>query len=269
MSKTTIPRFSLLFAVLCWFALPVGLNAQPQPAHTKYLMPAKAPTSGIKEVVPDKYKERYRAWKNDFLSTEIGRRQWELYEQRPDFVLTILVSSDNHRGAGSGKYSWDETGKLTAATITLGSGINEGYPNPIYYPVMNALAPGQLSFTISGNMLAAAKIAHEFGHMERIANMDGALYKLQGRLMLAYNKLLLSNGRNTNDPRLLEMARQMGGTPVEIWEDREYWGEANAMRYLRDRIIKESDQRALFARIKQTVELYAPNYTERFEQITR
>ena len=34
----------------------------------------------------------------------------------------------------------------------------------------------------------------------------------------------------------MELASQMGGTPVTIWEDREYWGETNAMLYLRDRI---------------------------------
>jgi hypothetical protein len=61
----------------------------------------------------------------------------------------------------------------------------------------------------------------------------------------------------------------MGGTPVEVWEDREYWGEANAMLYLRDRITKESEQRALFSRIMRTVELYSKNYAERFDQIAQ
>ena len=43
--------------------------------------------------------------------------------------------------------------------------------------------------------------------------------------MPQYNKIFLSNGRNANDPRLIELAKQIGGTPVEIWEDREYWGK--------------------------------------------
>jgi hypothetical protein len=271
MRKNPVPRFSLLLAALCCFVLPGSLNAQQHSRHTttgsKFLSPSSPTVSGIKEIVPDKYKERYLAWKNDFISTETGRRQWESYEQRTDFLLTIVVSNDNHNGAGSGKYKWDESGKLIAATITLGSRINEGYPNPIYYPVMNALAPSQLSFPISGLVLAAAKIAHEFGHMDRMAKTNGALFKLQSQLVPAYNKILLSNGRNTKDPRLIQMAKEMGGTPVEIWEDREYWGEANAMRYLRDRISKESEQRALFTKIKRTVGMYAANYTERFDEI--
>ncbi len=56
---------------------------------------------------------------------------------------------------------------------------------------------------------------------------------------------------------------------VEIWEDREYWGEANAMLFLRDRITKKSDQHALFARIIRTVEVYAGNYVARFDQIAQ
>lgn len=271
MRNNPVPRFSLLLAVLACLTFSASINAQQLPlqanARGRYLSLSKPAAAGIKEVIPDKYKERYLAWKNDFISTDTGRGQWERYAQRTDFLLTIVVSSDNHNGAGSGKYKWDDAGKLVAATITLGSRINEGYPNPIYYPVMNALAPSELSFQVSGNVLAAAKIAHEFGHMDRMAQTDGALYKLQSQMVPSYNKLLLSNGRNTKDPRLVEMAQQMGGTPVEIWEDREYWGEANAMRYLRDRISKDSEQRALFAKIKRTVGMYAANYTERFDEI--
>jgi hypothetical protein len=68
---------------------------------------------------------------------------------------------------------------------------------------------------------------------------------------------------------LLDLAQQMGGTPVQIWEDREYWGEVNAMRYLRDRITKESERRALFSRILRTVEFFAGNYIDRFDQVAQ
>jgi hypothetical protein len=60
-----------------------------------------------------------------------------------------------------------------------------------------------------------------------------------------------------------------GGTPVQIWKDREYWGEANAMLYLRDRVTKKNEQRALFTRIIRTVELSAKKYVERFDQIAQ
>src|SRR5205823_2943217 len=154
-------------------------------------------------------------------------------------------------------------------TITLGCRIDEGYPNPIYYPVMSSLSPSALSFIVNSSVLAAAKMAHEFGHVKQALSVDGAHYRLQNQLMPVYNQILLTNGRNIRDPRLVELAQQMGGTPVEIWENREYWGEANAMLYLRDRITNESEQRALFTRIKRTVELYAKDYADRFDQITR
>jgi YD repeat-containing protein len=224
---------------------------------------------GIKEIVPDKYLSRYKEWKGEFLATEMGRQSWAMFEHNPNFTLTISVGRDNPEGAGTGKYKWDESGRLIAATITLGTRINEGYPNPIYYPVMNSLTPRPASYTVNEDTLAAAKIAHEFGHLTRTAKTDPALYQLQSQLMPAYNKIFLSNGRNASDPRLVELANQMGGTPVEIWEDREYWGEANAMKYLRDRFTEENLRCPLFTRIRRSVDLYAKSYEVRFQEIAQ
>jgi len=78
-----------------------------------------------------------------------------------------------------------------------------------------------------------------------------------------------SNGYNVNDRRLVELSKQMGGNPVEIWEDREYWGEANAMLFLRDRVAKERFHCKLFNRIKRTVEEYAKPYEDRFTEIAK
>jgi hypothetical protein len=282
------PRVLCLFVLLtsvCGLSIPMRLGAQQtQPlagvessrsrettrSHHGLGPSRKSDQSGgIKEVIPDRYKERYQQWKTEFLATETGRSQWESYEQTANFVLTITMSKDDRNGAGTGKYKWDDTGKLVAATITLGCRLDEGYPNPIYYPVMNALAPRESSYGINTSILAAAKIAHEFGHIKRAVTMDPTLYRLQNQLIPVYNKILLSNGRNTRDPRLVDLAHQMGGTPVEIWEDREYWGEVNAMLFLRDRITKESEQRALFNRIIRTVDLYAKNYADRFDQVAQ
>jgi YD repeat-containing protein len=224
---------------------------------------------GIKEIIPDKYLGRYKEWKEEFLATEMGRRDWDMFAHNPNFTLTVTVSKDNPEGAGTGKYKWDESGKLVAATITLGTRLNEGYPNPIYYPVMNSLTPRPSSYVVGEDTLAAAKIAHEFGHLTRTAKTDPTLYQLQSQLMPTYNKIFLSNGRNANDPRLLELAQQMGGTPVEIWEDREYWGEANAMMYLRDKFTEENLRCPLFSRIRRSVDLYAKSYETRFQQIAQ
>lgn len=230
---------------------------------------APLPHGGLVESVPAKYRERYQAWKNDLLSTGSGREQWEIYSKNQRFTLTIVVADDDRHGAGTGGYKWDDAGQLVAATITLGSRIDEGYPNPIYYPVMYSLSPLSESFPVEGNVLAAAKMAHELGHVKQAASTGGELYRLQNQLMPVYNQTLLSNGRDTNDQRLTELARRMGGTPVQIWENREYWGEVNAMLYLRERFKGEEQQRAFFTRVRRTVELYAKDYAERFEQVTQ
>ncbi len=226
-------------------------------------------TGGIREEIADRYKARYQQWKAEFLSTQIGQAQWELYGRHPRLVLTITVSPDNQHGAGSGKYKWNASGELIEATVTLGSRLDEGFPNSVYYPVMNALEPYEKDKLISGNVLAATKIAHEFGHVMKMGTIPEPQYHLQLRLAPIYNKLFLSNGHNVDDPRLVELARQMGGNPVQIWEDREYWGEANAMLYLRDRVAKESFHCRLFNRIKRSVEEYAKPYEERFAEIAK
>jgi hypothetical protein len=240
------------------------------------LTPARAAavtpeTGGLREIIDDKYKSRYEEWKKEFLSTDIGRAQWEMYAHHPRLVLTITVANNgkNANGAGSGKYKWNDAGELVSATIVLGSQLDEGYPSSVYYPVMNALEPFESRQLIGGSVLAATKIAHEFGHVMKISSTSQDLYHLQVQLVPVYNKIFLANGYNVNDPKLVELAKKMGGNPVELWEDREYWGEANAMLFLRDRIAKEKFHCRLFGKIKRAVEEYAKNYEERFAEIAK
>jgi len=226
-------------------------------------------TPGIREDVAVKYRSRYDQWKEEFLSTEAGRNQWSSYQNNPNFTLHITVARDNAEGATTGKYKWNDAGQLVSATITLGVRIDEGYPNPIYFPVMNSLVPEESAIRISGNTLAATKIAHEFGHVNRTLKTDAVVYQLQTQLIPQYNTIFLSNGRNARDPRLMELANKIGGTPVQIWEDREYWGEANAMMYLRDRVTDEGMRCSLFNKIRHSVDLYAKDYELRFLEIAR
>lgn len=224
---------------------------------------------GLREDIPEKYAKRYQEWKEEFLSTDIGKAQWEMYSRHPYLQLTITVGGKNAEGAGTGKYKWNEKGELIAATIMLGDRINEGYPSAVYYPVMNALEPFESRNLIGGSVLAATKIAHEFGHVMKISSTPHDVYHLQLQLVPVYNKIFLSNGYNVKDPRLVDLAQKMGGNPVEIWEDREYWGEANAMLFLRDRVSKEKFHCRLFGRIKRAVEEYAKDYEERFAEIAK
>src|SRR5688572_21538848 len=130
---------------------------------------------GIREEIPAKYVERYQDWKREFLATESGRQQWHRYATDPLLKLSITVSRDNAEGATTGKYKWNEDGQLIAATIVLGFRLDEGYPNPIYFPVMNSLVPTGAAHDVTGNTLAATKIAHEFGHLNRTVKVDTAL----------------------------------------------------------------------------------------------
>src|SRR5919109_2293187 len=84
---------------------------------------ADSDRGGIREIIDSKYQQRYQEWKDEFLSTEIGRAQWEMYSRNPRLVLTITIAKGNSHGAGSAKYKWNDAGELIAATITLGTRI--------------------------------------------------------------------------------------------------------------------------------------------------
>ncbi|MDQ4119985.1 MAG: hypothetical protein M3209_00775 [Acidobacteriota bacterium] len=222
---------------------------------------------GIKEMVPVQYLERYLKWKNELLATDLGRRQWEHYSTNKNFTLIITVSTNKEFGAKTADYKWSDRGELIGATITLGKNLDQGYPNAIYYPVMNSLSRHSTSFGISGNILAATKLAHEIGHVNVTAETNGELFQQQNKLMAAYHKIFLKNGYNTNDRRLLELAEQLGGMPIQIWADREYRGEANAMRYLAERASKEKFYCSVFNQIKRNISDYAKSYEDRFGKI--
>lgn len=227
----------------------------------------KTPTDGgIKEIVPDKQKIKYERWKAEFLSTDFGRQQWDSYANNKNFILTIEVTGKKGKGAGTDKYLWNDQGQLVGATITLGDKIQDGFPNPIYYPVMNSLSSGDTYYTISGTILAAAKISHEIGHVNQTAKSNTETLQLQNKLMPQYTSIFLKNGYNVTDAKLVEMAKQMGGTPIEIWESREYWSEVNALQYLKERISKEDFYCYVFGRIKRNLETYAKEYEPRFNQ---
>lgn len=240
---------------------PSALDHARRNQRKEHSAAVEHPGGGIREVIADEYKKRYWEWKSEFLSTETSRRQWDFYSRHERLILTITVSQDLRNGARTNQYKWSESGQLISATITLGSQIDKGFPDPIYYPVINGL---KMSQPVSGKILAAAKIAHEFGHVNRRASAQVTLYQLQHDLIPVYNSIFKSNGFNARDPRLIALAGSMGGTPVELYEDGEYWGEANAMEYLRERISEERFQRPLLGRIKQNVSQYAVSCKERY-----
>ncbi len=219
----------------------------------------------IREVIPDRYRKRYERWKREYLSTQAGQKQWLRYARDPSFALTITVSQAEGHGAEAGKFEWDADGRLIAATIILGSKLDSGYPTSINYPITCTLAPDNLPKGVDGRILAATKLAHEFGHVNRTAGMDGALFRLQNELIPTYITIFKTNGWDTSDPRLIELSRRMKGTPVEIAQDRELWAEANTIEYLHEKFARGRARRSVTRVILRAIESYAQTYPERVE----
>jgi len=220
---------------------------------------------GIKEVVPKEFLSRYQKWKSELLSTEYGKKLWDSYANNHEFLLTIKVVGSRNRGAGTDDFEWDANGKLIAATVTLGKDLDKGFPDPVYYPVMNSLSSQGELHGVSHSILASTKMAHEIGHVTFTAEINSSLFRKQNKLMESYYKVFLSNGFNTRDPRLIALEKDLGGQPIRIWEDREYWSEVNAMRYLVEKIGNESFYCSVIHRIKQNVSEYARSYKDRFD----
>jgi hypothetical protein len=268
MRLLTAAIFLVLAAVLAARseARPIGKNSTDP--KTLAAGPKVDAEHGIKEIIPQEFRERYNKWKAELLSTEFGRGQWAKYESSETFLLKIIVASDKKFGAGTGDFKWDDNGRLVGATITLGKNLDRGFPDPVYYPVMNSLSILTEPAELKGNILASAKMAHELGHVGQTSEADGRVFQKQEALMTAYYKIFLNNGYNTRDPHLVELAQDLGRAPIEIWEDREYWGEANALRFLVARMNKEySAICPVLGNIMRNVNIYAPSYEYRFGQI--
>jgi hypothetical protein len=274
-NNITLLVFAASVALACFIpvtygqAIPHDVNPSPldharRNQRKEHSAAVEHQSGGIREVIADEYKKRYWEWKSEFLSTETGRRQWDFYARHERLILTITVSQDLQNGARTNQYKWSESGQLISATITLGSQIDKGFPDPSYYPVINGL---KMSQPVNGKILAAAKIAHEFGHVSRTASAKVTLYQLRHDLIPVYNSIFKGNGFNARDPRLIALADLMGGTPVELYEDGEYWGEVNAMDYLRERIAEERFQRPLIGRIRQNVSRYAVSCKKRYRDL--
>jgi hypothetical protein len=253
-----------LLVMVCFLAYPItSLSNGPLVLTVEIVGTPR--DGGIREDIPKKYLERYNRWKADLLATEFGRKQWESYASNPEFVLTIKMDGSKGKGAGTDKFQWDKEGKFVGATITLGSQIDSGYPNPIYYPVLNSLSADQSSYMISGRILAATKLSHELGHVAQAATANRELLEKQSKLIPEYTSIFLKNGHNTKDEKLVELAEELGGTPIEIWESREYWSEVTAMKYLSERIKDESYYCFVFNKIRSNITSYAREYEDRFE----
>ena len=257
MKRTNIIRhlFGLILALMC-------TNTH---ATSSLAFHSSSSIGHIKERIPEKYRGKYQRWKKEFLATETGRRQWETFDNHPTLMLIITISQDRATDAFAGEFRWDEAANLTNATITLGRNIDGCCPNPIYYPVLSSL---KALDPLDGSILAAAKMAHEFEHVNQ-AIIGGIAYRNENEMAHIYNSVFLRNGYNTDDPRLHELAKKMGRTPVEIGEDREHRAETQALRYLLERVKSDEFRRRFLARIEKTINVFANSFQPKYVEFVR
>ena len=271
MGNLSVFRISFVLVSMI-FIVNSGFSKSKDFHHDDYFVDTdkvvKTPVDGgIVENIPTKFQTRFQKWKTELLATDFGRFQWEKYASDKNFILTITVSNKENQGAGTGEYLWNEQGDLVGATIVLGWKLDKGFPSPVYFPVMNSISDFNIPGEISNETLAATKFMHEFGHVSMTQKTNRTTFQLQNKLIPDYNKILLSNGYNVKDPQLVDLASKMGGTPVEIWENREYWGEANAMRYLLERVQKKEFYCSVVKKINYNVTTFAQPYKDRFIEI--
>ena len=120
----------------------------------------------------------------------------------------------------------------------------------------------------AGSTLASTNYIHEIAHVNFTAQSDAKLFQKQDKLIASYNSIFLKNGYDTNDPRLIALADELGAKPIEIWENREYQSEASAMRYLMERIDRESFYCSVMDRMRRNIDFYARNYQSTFLQVS-
>jgi len=226
----------------------IGSSAKAPAVFNKYQA-----TPNLIEQVSDHYRRRYSQWKAAFLSAQTGQQLWQKYAASPTFHLTIVVSKIQEKGAKVDGYRWEE-GKLVAATIVLGSQLNYGYPGQQYYPVLGSLAFTRYPWEERSDfILAAAKIAHEFGHIDHTANSEAGSYQLRNELLDVYASKFRSNGYDADDPALKELVNQIGGIPDQIHGQREYWAETYSLRFLLDKL-GNWERRQLVRLIKKSLQ---------------
>ena len=256
-------------AVLLLFSTPAPAHSRDSKSSSSEAVTDTSACANLKEQIPGKYRGRYDRWKATLLSADIGRQLWLRYACNPAFRLTIIVSKSLDQG-GEIKlddYQWDEGG-LTAATIILGHRLDRGYAEPAYYPVLSSLYYLRVGWDAGKPdvILAAAKFAHELGHVDQAAKADPIRFRLQNELAKVYVSHFESNGHDTDDPALVGLAAQMGGEPTILRGQREYWAETYALRYLLSRL-RPGARRALLRSVRKALAsesslYYLPSRTE-------
>ena len=134
-----------------------------------------------------------------------------------------------------------ETDLLSSATVTT---------------ALRAAVPEGSTLTPPRTVPAAAKLAHEFGHVSDTATKDASTYESQNRLILKYGEIFKANGFDPRDDRLIDIERQLGGTPTEIIQRREFVAESYVAAYLQEKFSRGGDMSSMPSPIKEAVESF-------------
>ena len=173
------------FVLLGTMALILSAPASPSAARA-----AAARAAGIREDIPGRDRARYRRGRTSSCRPTAGCRTG-----RPTSAIRDSDSPSRRRSrTGTAPGSAATSGTTPAGSSPPPSPSEPGstteYPEPVYYPVMNALKAGEIREAIGHTTLAATKIAHEFGHLGRMIATDAALYRLQTELIPWYNTII-------------------------------------------------------------------------------
>jgi hypothetical protein len=244
--KSAVYRLSLSIAVIISFSA-LSISSQTINSFTGGAPSNKSRTAiSLTELVPKQYSDKYDRWKRMLVSVESGRRLWSRFAENPAFRLTIMVTKKQEQGAKVDDYIW-EKGRLVGATVTLGGQLDYGFPSTMKYPVLGSLAAVRNNDGMRGDdVLAAAKFAHELGHIEHAA-IEATNFQLQNELAPIYVERFLSNGHDLSDPELEELAERMGGAPVDIKNERENRAEVYTLRFLLDKLENKKERKFLKA----------------------
>ena len=208
------------------------------------------PNAQLIEQVPDRFAARYKRWKAMLLSVESGRKLWKKFTGDPGFRLTIIVSKKKKNGALVEDYMW-ERGKLVGVTVVLGSRLDHGYPVRQKYPVLGSLASDEEEESTRNDVLAAAKFAHELGHVEHAAS-DPAKFQRQNQLVSTFMQVFYLNGYDSADPELKALADRLGGAPTDISSERENRAEVAALNFLVD-VLEPKEGRRLLKKVRKFI----------------
>ena len=243
--KSAACRLSLSAAVVISFSA-LSISPQTKNSFTGAGVPFNKSRTAVSltELIPKQYSDRYDRWKRMLISVEFGRRLWLRFAENSAFRLTVIVSKKQGQGAKVDDYIWEKE-KLVGATVTLGGELDYGFPSTMKYPVLGSLAAVRKDDGMRGDdVLAAAKFAHELGHLEHAA-LEATNFQLQNELAPIYVERFLANGHDLNDPELEELAERMGGAPVEIKNERENRAEVYALGFLLDKLENKKERKFL------------------------